>query len=225
MTYGPATAKFAVLAEHIAQGMPPTELAKVLADVAGGIASTARAETEAPTSTQLRDRLEQVERAARLLAAALCEPNIVGRLDNAGQEIVHTACGRIDWLQALSSRAHEAVTKVKVENGKKPWANPNGLSATTICAVIVSRLWMEVRGKAPGLQQKAAWAACDMLWQGAGQPPIGSDLEAWRYHLTKAKAVLEGSQEDDPGGTQRAVLRLLNFLVEPLKQRKATPRN
>jgi hypothetical protein len=175
------------LTRAIAGGDPPQILKSGLKRLASGLAVTIRDETEFPGRPDLRKRLKSVAEAAHLIEREISDSVLLSLLLAGDPRWTENESATVRGLQDIAIRADLALSKVPEGKGRHMhYPRPEGITAMTQCALIISVAWCEARKEWPGQNNDNAKRACEMLWRiASGEGPRQSD-EVWRDHLREA---------------------------------------
>jgi hypothetical protein len=182
------------LARAIAGGDPPQILISGLERLASGLAGSIRAQAAFPGRPELRKRLKAVAEAARLIEREISGSIFLSLLLGDDQ---HWTAGDQRWiedesatvhgLQEIARRAELALSKVPQGKGRRMhYPRPEGITAMTQCALIISVAWCVARKEWPGMNNDNAKRACEMLWRIASRDRRRQSDEVWRDHLREA---------------------------------------
>jgi hypothetical protein len=159
-----------------------------------------------PPKSKMRQRMEEISAAARVLQQMLHHVPTKEFLENEGHLRFEKAGGLENTLKVIeegakvasASLARAAMGTTRSGRGK---ALPKGaISPKAFCAVIVAEAWAHVHGDYPPRRSKRAAAAAHALWLSAGgmTSSSGSDpLAGWRYHFTEAQSKATKSYRED----------------------------
>jgi hypothetical protein len=147
-------------------------------------------EANHPGIPKLRRRLAAAAQAARTLRRELEDAMMLSLFlgeDRVWAVDENRTMRELNDIEARAERASSDLPK-----GKGPHKGFQRLAAETICALIVSVAWKEVRSEAAPKASLDVHAACEDLWDAVGgdtAPRGGSQQEPdgmWRSHLRQA---------------------------------------
>jgi hypothetical protein len=166
---------------------PPRWLIDRLPDVILGLRSVIKTERDYPGRREMRDRLNALAGAARLVQRELDDPVMLSLLLRGGRDSIPRENDIYLGLEDVAARAEATVEKIPVGRGRNKYhPQPDALSAMDTCALIIGVVWEEARGEWPGVTSEPAHRACDILWGAAGgnveRQGFGSTA-VWRDHL------------------------------------------
>ena len=146
-----------------------------------------------PNRPTLYDRLEEIEKAARLLIDELEDLQITALLFDGDEDpentrkVYHGLCD----IAARAARVPARRPRTKGRGRLYPEADigPNPME---LCALMVSIYWHEKRRQWPGNDTLEVHQACELLWRnadGPARPAWGKpdSLVTWRNHLRAAQ--------------------------------------
>jgi hypothetical protein len=168
-----------------------------------------RLEDEQPKRAEMRETLDAVVRIIDFLLAVIGGENmpVLGHLDHAGPEpmSLETVNSLGHGMRELRDRAERAGQAIRAGHQRdggpgRSWASESA-SPMVHCAMLISELWVMVRGERPKPGNQLAQQAASALWRASGGTETGwasAGHPGWRRHLD---AVLK--YEDERLATQR----------------------
>ena len=154
-------------------------------------------DSQRPTRTRMRQRLDRCEAAAWLLSEELASRWVREFLEADPYDPLPDLDQTIRILEDLADRAHQAgasaalVTEAGVTKAGSGRARPvAAVSAQTYCALIILETWKFFRGVEPLPRSCEAEEAAEAYWRtaGGGAHSSGDDpLASWRYHFQLAR--------------------------------------
>jgi hypothetical protein len=161
--------------------------------LARALAGVIKAEREYPGRRELRQRLEAIAKAARLLHRELSDATILSHLFR-NDQTSWSVGDENQWmadLERLAVRADASAADVRTGRGSyKDFARPDGLSAKTICALLIIEC-RALGGKDTPTGSLEAQGECEHLWRMAGGESHSHLIEdprhgMWHSHLEQA---------------------------------------
>jgi hypothetical protein len=202
---------FEDVARKITGGDAPQWLTKFLRDWASSLALDRGVAFRQPTKSQMKERLQGVQNAAKLIVDALNDGATRDFLDasTTGKLPYH---GQIDhMLRDLIRRSGEGVALLstsdgKTRRGREKALPPDSFLPKTFCAAIIAEAWNFINGAEPAPKNQQAATAADFFWdlsfgvvrmdvtEAALQRIVnrepkswGNRLNSWRSHFEQAK--------------------------------------
>lgn len=180
------------VASIITERNPPDWLVTGLRLCGGGVRQARFGSPEGTPLAEVRERLERIAVAARLLAHTITDPEMLSYLERDG--FLHKVGPTWRTLTEIEPRARAIIATLSVARGRGRWGpRPTGLNAREMCALVVVEAWAAVHGEYPGPRNSKAHEAADAYWLASGGPLLGKvgSVERWSrdfQHVLNAPA-------------------------------------
>jgi hypothetical protein len=202
---------FEDVARKITGGDAPQWLTNFLQGWAPSLALDRGVAFRQPTKSQMKENLQGVQNAAKLIVDALNDGATRDFLDasTTGKLLYH---GQIDhMLRDLIRRGEEGVALLstadgRTKRGQEKALPPGSFLPKTFCAAIIAEAWNFIHGADPAPKNQQAATAADFFWdlsfgivridvtEAALQRIVnrepkswGDRLNSWRFHFKQAK--------------------------------------
>jgi hypothetical protein len=162
----------------VARKIGNRRLEKVLAQLAGNVATEVHSAKHIPKLSDVRNNLKLLQGEAQRFEKALSKISLLD-IPSVAIECVRVARKTTRDVSALSEKV---LSNISVNRAvpKRP--------GRVTCALIVIEAWAFARGRPPGANNTKAQEACEDYWRALGGPPIGKegDPGIWRKTLKDA---------------------------------------
>ncbi len=196
MTADHRRALFLAAAKAIAgSDNPPAWLTEGIPDIVYILEGNVDVENAMPEREEWRKRFKKTAEYALFLHNELQDyKGFLPMLLNDSTERLPYEGEMLQGLKALVIRCEERLASLHKKQGVKKYKakidkTPDG---KVLCALAVGLAWEPLHKEWPGVQNKAAYKACQKLWKAAGgdkdkrEPASGNWVPSWRRYLEKS---------------------------------------